>query len=52
MEEWEAREVEDFTPREVETELKRHGVSLADFVAEVGEKPYYSGEEVLNWLGY
>ena len=26
--------------------------TLDDFFKEVGNKPYYTGEEVLGWLGY
>lgn len=37
---------------ETEAELRRHGLTLAEFQAEVGVRSTYSGEEILNWLGY
>lgn len=36
-------------------ELQRHSVTeegLAEFFAECGDKPHYSGKEVLDWLNY
>jgi hypothetical protein len=48
----EAMEVDDLTPKEVQRELRKHDASWDEFVAEVGEKPVYTGEEVLSWLGY
>lgn len=38
--------------REVESEIKNHGLSPLDFFADVGVRDYYDGSEVLNWLGY
>lgn len=41
------------TKAEAVAEIKRHdGASVAEFFAEVGEKDFYKGEEVLGWLGY
>lgn len=34
-------------------ELARHSVvDLEEFFAECGDKPHYSGKEVLDWLNY
>lgn len=48
----EAIELDDITPAEVKAELKKHDASWDDFVKDVGNKPKYTGEEVLGWLGY
>jgi hypothetical protein len=40
------------TQKEARAEVKRHGGDWEDFVADVGDKPTYTGEEVLAWLGY
>lgn len=33
-------------------EVKRHSCEWSEFVADVGDKAQYSGQEVLDWLGY
>lgn len=33
-------------------ELARHGVTAIEFDSEVGIKPEYGAQEVLQWLGY
>jgi len=36
-------------------ELKRHYMGpeeVAEFLKEVGDKEFYTGSEVLDWLGY
>lgn len=34
-------------------EVRKHGASEAEFLAEVGDKPEYDGfRDVLQWLGY
>ena len=33
-------------------EVRKHHCSEAEFLAEVGDKPTYYGQEVLDWLGY
>jgi hypothetical protein len=36
-------------------ELQKHGMQSEDlqmFFSEIGDKPSYTGSEVLNWLGY
>jgi hypothetical protein len=48
----EARQLRDITPQEVKRERARHGLRWQDFVDDVGEKSMYTGEEILNWLGY
>tara|TARA_R110000787_G_scaffold139611_4_gene253267 strand:+ start:613 stop:771 length:159 start_codon:yes stop_codon:yes gene_type:complete len=48
----EALESTDITRSEAIAEVRAHQISLDEFFAEVGDKPHYSGAEVLNWLGY
>jgi len=48
----EVMDFEDVTPAEAQGWIADHGASWADFTAEVGDKPEYTGEEVLGWLGY
>lgn len=36
--------------KEIERELRKHGFTFAEFVSE-NTRPY-TGEKVLNWLGY
>lgn len=33
-------------------ELKAHDADLEEFFADVGNKEEYTGQEVLDWLGY
>lgn len=33
-------------------EVKRHGGSVEEFLAECGERESYRGAVVLDWLGY
>ena len=40
------------TRAEAIREVRAHQISLDEFFAEVGDKPSYSGSEVLEWLGY
>lgn len=47
-----AVELDDLTPQEVRQELKKHDASWEDFLRDVGNKPKYTGQEVLDWLGY
>lgn len=51
MNEWDAREV-DVTAGEARAEIELHGHLWADFVRDCGNKPEYSGAQVLDWLGY
>ncbi len=50
---WDAWDLE-VTRQEAIDEIERHDVEggVAAFLAEVGDKPEYMGEEVLGWLGY
>lgn len=34
------------------SEVRKHGIAPAEFLEEVGDKPEYTGKEVLDWLGY
>lgn len=47
-----AVELDDVTPQEARREVEKHGAKWDEFVREVGNKPKYSGKEVLDWLGY
>lgn len=40
------------TRAEAIAEIKEHNADLMEFFEEVGDKPEYTGEEVLGWLGY
>lgn len=40
------------TKEEVKKEIRLHGLRFRDFAEDLGNKPNYSGLEVLNWLGY
>lgn len=40
------------TRAEAVAEIRRHDADPAEFFAECGDRPEYSGEEVLGWLGY
>ena len=33
-------------------EIKKHGALWSEFLEMVGDKPMYTGKEVLDWLGY
>lgn len=33
-------------------ELVSHNADVDEFLIEVGKKEYYTGQEVLDWLGY
>jgi len=33
-------------------EVQRHALNVDEFLSEVGDKPAYTGKEVLDWLGY
>ncbi len=35
-----------------EIEICRHNLEPGDFFAEVGDRPWYTGADVLLWLGY
>ena len=40
------------TKAEAKKEIEEHGLEFYDFVIDCGDKQYYMGSEVLNWLGY
>lgn len=40
------------TKAQAAREIKKHDLEMVDFIAEVGDKEEYDGEEVLAWLGY
>ena len=50
----ESLDYDDFTPAEAKREISRHDVEggWKAFLAEVGAKSHYTGQEVLGWLGY
>ena len=35
-----------------EREIRRHEMDPAEFFHEIGDRPWYTGAEVLYWLGY
>ena len=35
-----------------EREIARHDLDPADFFHKIGDRPWYTGAEVLEWLGY
>ena len=47
----EAMEAE-VTREAAESEILRHHLDPVDFFREVGERPWYTGSEMLEWLGY
>jgi len=48
----EATETKEITRKEALREVKRNYAEESEFLAEVGDKEIYTGEEVLGWLGY
>lgn len=38
--------------REAQREIARHGLAWDEFVADCGDSATYSGQTVLDWLGY
>ena len=46
-----AREAK-LTKEQAIKEVAAHGLSVEEFVEDVGDKAEYKGWEVLNWLGY
>ena len=41
-----------FTKPECVREYRKHGFTEIDLIADLGDKPEYSGADVLNALGY
>ena len=37
---------------QVEREIWKHQTNPKEFFEDMGEKPFYQAQEVLNWLGY
>jgi len=33
-------------------EVRKHNIEESEFLAEMGDKSYYSSRSVLEWLGY
>lgn len=42
----------EITRKQAQQEIKAHGLSFDDFVTDCGDKAYYSGQVILDWLGY
>lgn len=42
----------EVTFKEAKAEIKAHSLEMADFVEEVGSQDTYTGQQVLDWLGY
>lgn len=47
-----AIDCDDLTKAEALAEIADHSLSAEDFLKEVGDKDFYTGAEVLGWLGY
>ncbi len=42
----------EFTTQEAIREIKKHSLDAYDFINEIGQKSVYTGQEILDWLGY
>ena len=42
----------EVTRQQAAAEVQRHHCDPAEFFAEVGDRPNYPGQVVLDWLGY
>ena len=40
------------TREEAKKEIESHTLDFNDFLSDIGNKNYYKGSEVFNWLGY
>lgn len=49
---YESAEGETITKDRALTEVRRHGASEAEFLAEMGDTHSYDAQAVLVWLGY
>ncbi|WP_198680139.1 hypothetical protein [Enterobacter roggenkampii] len=49
---YESAEGETITKGRALTEVRRHGASEAEFLAEMGDTQSYDAQAVLVWLGY
>lgn len=45
-------DLDDVSSKQARAEIEKHGQNWNEFVREVGNKPKYTGAEVLEWLGY
>jgi hypothetical protein len=48
----EALDGEEVSRYEAEREIRRHHADPALFLAEMGDREFYTALEVLEWLGY
>ncbi len=48
----EAIDFDDITNKELFCELNNHDASMIEYFSEMPSKQYYTGEDVLGWLGY
>lgn len=48
----EALEADDITNTELFRELAKHGSSMIEYFNENDSQEFYTGEEILDWLGY
>jgi hypothetical protein len=42
----------EVTADQARREIEKHGLEWQDFLNDVGMKDLYTGQEVLDWLGY
>ena len=40
------------TKKEAKKEIELHFLDFNDFLNDIGNKKYYKGSQILNWLGY
>ena len=40
------------TQKETKNYIRKHGLSFSDFTSDIGIKSVYTGQQVLDWLGY
>lgn len=40
------------TQKQARHEILEHGLKFTDFVIDCGDKPFYKGKTVLDWIGY
>lgn len=48
----EAIAADDISYQDALAEVKRHGITEAEFITEFGKRAEYCGQEILDWLGY
>ena len=52
MDYYESAEGEVISQRRARREVEAHGLYFGDMLEELGVKPTYKAQDVLDWLGY